>query len=118
MVLGGAIVWLGFTWSLSLPTWGAAWRLHRPTAYGCQAKAQSPLTNVVLLFLVSKLLLKVSPPMLAHTLLLSGKGAESLDRCRLVLIAPCGAVQASDYPFPKGREPRASCFSVESLSPQ
>jgi hypothetical protein len=56
--------------------------------------------------------------MLAHTLLLSGKGAESLDRCRLVLIAPCGAVQASDYPFPKGREPRASCFSVESLSPQ
>jgi hypothetical protein len=49
-------------------------RLHRPTAYGRQTRAQSPLTNDVLLCLPTMLLLKVSPPMLARTLLMSGKG--------------------------------------------
>jgi hypothetical protein len=43
---------------------------------------QSPLTDIVLLYLVTKLLLKVSPPTPVHILLLSGKGTESSGRRR------------------------------------
>jgi hypothetical protein len=38
------------------------------------------LTDVVLLYLTAKLLLRVPPPLPIHTLLLSGKGTESPDR--------------------------------------
>jgi hypothetical protein len=44
-----------------------------PTACGWQTRVQSPLTNIVLLCLATKLLLRVSPPMSVHTLLLSDK---------------------------------------------
>jgi hypothetical protein len=41
---------------------------------------KSPLTDVFLLYLAAKLLLRVPPPMLACTLWLSGMGVKSLDR--------------------------------------
>jgi hypothetical protein len=61
--------------------------------------------SVVLLCLVTKLLLKMSSPMLAHTLWLSGNGI--------------GTMQALVHP-PKGERPPnlASCLSVEGLSPR
>jgi hypothetical protein len=61
-----------------------AYRLHRPTTYGCQTRVQGPLTDSVLFHLVAKLLLMVLLPNRAHTLRLSDKGIESLVRCCLV----------------------------------
>jgi hypothetical protein len=46
--------------------------LHCPTAFGCQTRGQSPLTDIVLLYLAAKLLPRVMPPMPVHTLSLSG----------------------------------------------
>jgi hypothetical protein len=62
--------------------------LHCPTAYGCQPKAQSLLSDTALLYLVINLLLRVSLPKRARTLQLSGWGTESLDRRCLVQL-PC-----------------------------
>jgi hypothetical protein len=59
---------------------GLACRLHRPTAYGWQTRGESSLTDIVLLYLAAKLLLKVSPSTSVHTLLQSGKGTKFLDR--------------------------------------
>jgi hypothetical protein len=42
------------------------------------------LTDVVLLYMTAKLLLMVPPHLPVHTLLLSSKGTESLDRRLLV----------------------------------
>jgi hypothetical protein len=60
---------------------GPACHLHGPTAYGWQARGQSPLTDTALLYLVAKLLLGVPPPMSIHIPLLSDMGTKSLDRC-------------------------------------
>jgi hypothetical protein len=47
---------------------GLAYPLHHPTAYGCESRAQSPLSDTSLLYLVTKLLLMEPLPKLAHTL--------------------------------------------------
>jgi hypothetical protein len=79
---------------------------------------QSPLIETIFLYLAAKLLLRVSSPTPVHTLLLLGKGTESLNRLRSCLITRCGAVQDLDCSLPRGETPRTFCFSVEGLSPR
>jgi hypothetical protein len=61
-----------------------AYHLHCPTASGCQTRAHGPLTDATLLYLVIKLLLRVSLPEQARTLHFLDKGVESLVRHHLV----------------------------------
>jgi hypothetical protein len=80
VLLGLMMLYLVAMPSHAGPIWtGPAYHLR------WQTRGQSPLTDIVLLYLAAKLVLKLSPPMLVDTLVLSGKGAESLDRHRLVL---------------------------------
>jgi hypothetical protein len=69
---------------------GAAYCLHRPTAYGCQPMVQGPLTDAALLYLVTKLLLWVPLLERTHTLRLSDKGVEFLVKHCLVQLPHAG----------------------------
>jgi hypothetical protein len=53
MILGEFTLWCGFTWQLSLPTWGVdvdglACPLHRPTVRSYQTRGQSLLSGTIL----------------------------------------------------------------------
>jgi hypothetical protein len=71
---------------------GSAYRLHHRTACGWQTRGggHNPLNDIVLLSLAAKIILRVSPPMPVHTLLLSNKETKSSDGRHLVLLLCVG----------------------------
>jgi hypothetical protein len=53
MILGEVVSQCGFTWWLSLPTWGVdvdglAFPIHRPTVHSCQMRGQGLLPGAIL----------------------------------------------------------------------
>jgi hypothetical protein len=63
------------------------------------------MTDVVLLYLATKLLLRVLLPLLAPTLLLLGKGIESPDRHCLVQLLCAGRCRLQTVPSRGERPP-------------
>jgi hypothetical protein len=54
---------------------GLACPLHHPMVCGCHTRGQSP--SAAFIYLITKLLLGVLPPMLIHMMLLSCRGSKS-----------------------------------------